>query len=76
MTLSEFQAWLEGFSASFQGGAPDKEQWEAIKAKLKRVGLLNLQPGSKWGEGPYLTRDKPPAYPLKAWYDALQLYNA
>ncbi|PWL18853.1 hypothetical protein DKP76_07265 [Falsochrobactrum shanghaiense] len=37
MTLSEFKAWLEGFSTSFIDGAPDAEQWAAIASKLDRV---------------------------------------
>lgn len=34
MTPNEFRAWLEGYSASFNGGYPNKEQWQTIKAKM------------------------------------------
>lgn len=45
MTLSEFRAWLDGFSAAM-GDAPTAEQWAAIKAKLADVQPVN------WGVGP------------------------
>ena len=41
MTIGEFRAWLEGYSASI-GDAPTPEQWAAIKAKLKMVGTLSF----------------------------------
>lgn len=34
MTLAEFKAWLEGYSASFKDGAPNAEQWAEIKRRL------------------------------------------
>lgn len=36
MTLSEFKAWLDGFSDAM-GDAPTPEQWAKIKAKLAQV---------------------------------------
>jgi hypothetical protein len=36
MTLSEFKAWMEGFSVAI-GDAPSAEQWKAILAKLDGV---------------------------------------
>ena len=36
MTLNEFKAWLDGFSASFDD-APNAEQWKAIVEKLNLV---------------------------------------
>jgi hypothetical protein len=36
MTVSEFKAWLDGFSAAING-APSQEQWEAIKGKLSTI---------------------------------------
>ena len=38
MTLSEFRAWLEGFSASFNE-APNAEQWAAIQEKMNTVSV-------------------------------------
>lgn len=37
MTLSEFHAWLEGYSASFKGGSPNPEQWTQIVNRLANV---------------------------------------
>ena len=36
MTVSEFKAWLDGFSAAING-APNQEQWETIKGKLSTI---------------------------------------
>ncbi len=44
MSLREFRAWLEGYSASI-GDAPTPEQWAAIKAKLELVGALSFGTG-------------------------------
>lgn len=33
MTIAEFKAWLEGYSASM-GAAPTAEQWDAIRKKI------------------------------------------
>jgi hypothetical protein len=41
MTLAEFKAWLEGYEASFSG-APNADQWSAIKAKLADVQIVAL----------------------------------
>lgn len=43
MTLSEFKAWLEGYSASFKDGVPDAAQWAEVQAKLATVEPLKLQ---------------------------------
>jgi len=37
MTLSEFKAWLEGYSEAFTSGAPTAAQWEKIREKLGEV---------------------------------------
>ncbi|APX70742.1 MULTISPECIES: hypothetical protein [unclassified Brucella] len=37
MTLNEFKAWLEGYSASFEDGAPNADQWAKIAEKLDTV---------------------------------------
>ncbi len=36
MTLLEFKAWLDGFEEAIDG-APTKEQWRKIKAKMNSV---------------------------------------
>ena len=36
MTISEFNAWLDGFEAAFDG-APTLEQWRNIRAKFSEV---------------------------------------
>ncbi len=43
MTLQEFMAWLDGFSAAI-GDAPTPEQWATIKAKLADVVPLAYPP--------------------------------
>lgn len=40
MTIAEFKAWLEGYSANM-GAAPTAEQWAAIKAKLDRLKVVS-----------------------------------
>ena len=42
MTLSEFKAWLDGFSEAM-GEAPTPEQWAKIKRKLDDVQLFPAQ---------------------------------
>lgn len=37
MTLSEFKAWLDGYSEAI-GEAPNAEQWKRIQEKLATVG--------------------------------------
>jgi hypothetical protein len=46
MKLSEFKAWLDGFSDAM-GDAPTPEQWAKIKAKLAQVesGLGGIPSG-------------------------------
>ncbi|MFC0245793.1 hypothetical protein ACFOLL_12755 [Falsochrobactrum ovis] len=68
MTLSEFKAWLEGFSASFSNGTPDDAQWDLIQKKLASVSyytaplpttLPKLPPiGEPWLSGPQPIRDQ------------------
>ena len=36
MTISEFNAWLDGFEAAFDG-APTEAQWLDIRAKFSEV---------------------------------------
>ncbi|KAB2708321.1 hypothetical protein [Brucella intermedia] len=40
MTLNEFKAWLEGYSASFVDGAPNADQWAKINEKLGSVKMV------------------------------------
>ena len=62
MTISEFRAWLEGFSEAI-GEAPTAEQWEKIKEKIGTIAappvpLLaplmqyppHMSPPWHWGE--------------------------
>lgn len=37
MTLNEFRAWLEGYSAAFTDGTPDAAQWAEIRRRLLLV---------------------------------------
>jgi hypothetical protein len=39
MTIAEFQAWLDGYSASF-GDAPNAEQWAKIKGKIATLAVV------------------------------------
>ncbi len=41
MTLGEFKAWLDGFSAAING-APTAEQWATIREKLGEVQAFPL----------------------------------
>lgn len=47
MTMNEFKAWLEGYSASFRNGRPNEEQWGEIKRRLDGVGLP-IQAPAQW----------------------------
>lgn len=40
MTISEFKAWLEGYSEAFDNAAPNPEQWAKIREKLESVGAV------------------------------------
>ena len=40
MTLSEFKAWLEGFSEAFTDGIPNADQWAKVQAKLADVKIV------------------------------------
>lgn len=42
MTLQEFKAWLEGYSAGFMDGVPNAEQWAAVAEKLRNVQPIRL----------------------------------
>jgi hypothetical protein len=53
MTIGEFKAWLDGYSASFNE-APDEWEWSVIKEKLATVKEEPLKCGcsemlEKWG---------------------------
>lgn len=41
MTISEFHAWLDGFSEAI-GDAPTPDQWAKVLAKLKTVQALSV----------------------------------
>ncbi len=43
MTLSEFKAWLEGYSEAFTSGAPTAAQWEKIREKLAEVKIMKAE---------------------------------
>lgn len=40
MTLNEFKAWLEGYSASFKDGTPNADQWVEVQRRLYNVDAL------------------------------------
>ena len=67
MTLAEFKAWLEGYSASFKDGAPNADQWEAIKEKIGKVTPVDLSPPTHLGRGNPIwiapSKDLPPVTP-------------
>lgn len=44
MTIAEFNAWLEGYSAAFTDSAPNADQWVVIKSKLASVQPLKFSP--------------------------------
>lgn len=41
MTLSEFKAWLDGYSESFSDGRPNADQWKKIQMKLNNLREAN-----------------------------------
>lgn len=45
MTIAEFQAWLDGYSASF-GDAPNAEQWAKIKGKIATLAVVSAPNGA------------------------------
>jgi hypothetical protein len=51
MTISEFQAWLEGYSASF-GEAPSADQWAEIKGRIARLQVVSFPPTREWTGAP------------------------
>ena len=59
MTFKEFQAWLDGFSESFDKGRPNKEQWEKIQKKMEVV--LDA-------DHVYIPYPTYPSYPYNYWY--------
>lgn len=58
MTLSEFKAWLEGYSAAIDG-APTPEQWQVIQGKLKEVVVRSVYLPDPTGLGGRLVYVKP-----------------
>lgn len=73
MTLSEFNAWLEGYEASFSG-APTLEQWQTIKAKMATVvvaGGIPITPPYKQAGWPYdvdrVRYDAPATWVVPQW---------
>lgn len=42
MTLPEFKAWLEGFSAGFSDGVPNADQWEEVQRRLSATQAVRL----------------------------------
>ncbi len=44
MTQQEFKAWFDGFTEAMDG-APNKKQWERIKARVKEIdGVVTTYP--------------------------------
>lgn len=60
MTLSEFRAWLDGFSEGV-GDAPTPEQWQRIQQKLAEV--IEIAPAPPPAQWP--TREPVPGLPWK-----------
>lgn len=60
MTLSEFKAWLEGYSEAFADGVPNADQWAKVQAKLADVKMVASS---------VTINDRP--YPVKPnqWFD-------
>jgi len=44
MNLSEFKAWIDGYSASFKDGAPNAEQWAEVQRRLADVQPIAFAP--------------------------------
>jgi len=44
MTMNEFKAWLDGYSASFTDDTPNPAQWAEIKKRMDRVAPAPLIP--------------------------------
>ena len=42
MTIGEFHAWLDGYSASFTDGVPNAEQWAKVLEKIADLTPLVL----------------------------------
>jgi hypothetical protein len=42
MTISEFHAWLDGYSASFTDGTPNADQWVKVLEKIASLKPLIL----------------------------------
>lgn len=62
MTLAEFKAWLEGYSASFKDGAPNAEQWAEIKRRMDAAQPISIEQAP----APYVpVNPHPPAEPLR-----------
>lgn len=76
MNLSEFKAWLEGYSASFNDGVPTAEQWATVSEKLRNVQPLAFVPYAprpddtmtkQWDIRPYYVGDPPPTSAAPQW---------
>ena len=52
MTLNEFRAWLEGYSASFKGGKPNADQWSEVQRRLADVVPVEWRMDERtiWGQ--------------------------
>lgn len=61
MTLAEFKAWLDGYSASFTDGAPNAEQWAVISEKL--AGVVPFALGQSAAVNPSYFRTSGWTYP-------------
>lgn len=56
MTIKEFQAWLDGYSAAIQG-PPDVRQWELIKSKIAKLSDSEVFPVKWYHPKPRTTYD-------------------
>jgi hypothetical protein len=66
MTLSEFKAWFEGFTECMDG-APDKDQWKRIKARVKEIDGVAVT------KTVFVDRYLPPYRPY--WADRLDVFG-
>lgn len=67
MTLAEFKAWLEGYSASFADGAPNAEQWAQVQKRIADVSPLSFAP---YAPRPKDTMTEPLPYIRPYWVGA------
>ncbi len=67
MTLGEFKAWLDGFSAAING-APTVEQWATIREKLSEVQAVSIPAAPRpYSPNPYALSTLPTPS-VKEWY--------